>query len=156
MDINLTLLGQMITFILFIWFTLRYVWPPLSKAMEERKQKIAEGIVAAEQSQRELELAKHKALEILREAKLKASHTVEQANHRSLHMIEEAKEAARQESLRITAQAQVDIEHQYQQAKRELTSLIGTLSVDVARKMIQQDVDVKTHQRLLDDLLSEI
>src|SRR3990167_9117588 len=106
MDINATLIGQLLTFSLLVWFTMRYVWPPITKAMQEREKKIAAGLLAAEESKRALEVAEHKALNIIREAKLTASHIVEQANKRSLQIIEEAKEDARQEGKRIVERAE--------------------------------------------------
>ena len=156
MDINLSLLGQMITFILFVWFTMHYVWPPLKKAMDDRQKKIAAGLIAAEQAQRDLESAERKATDLLREAKLQASHVVEQANSRALRVVEEAKETARTEAMRLLAltKAQVDVE--YENAKRELRQLVGQLSLDVAAKMIRQDINPKTHQQVLDSLLTEI
>lgn len=156
MDINLTLLGQMITFVIFIWFTMRYVWPPLCQAMDARKKKIADGLAAAEQSRRELEMAQHNALTTIREATLKASQIVEQANQHSLHIIEEAKEAARQESARLLKHAAEEIENECQKAKRGLAAMVGTLSIDIAEKMIEKELDAKSHQHLLDKLLAEI
>ena len=91
MSLNLTLLGQMLTFILFIWFTMKFVWPPLTKLMAERQQQIADGLAAAEQGQKELELAQRQRQDILTDAKAKASTIVEQATHRANHIVEEAK-----------------------------------------------------------------
>src|SRR3990167_10033738 len=99
MNINATLLGQFITFAILVWFTMRYVWPPITKAMHEREKKIAAGLEAAERGKRELEMAEHKALAILREAKGEASHIVELAHKRSIQIVDEAKENARQEGV---------------------------------------------------------
>ncbi len=101
MEINATLFGQLITFALLVWFTMKYVWPPITKAMHEREKKIAAGLEAAENSKRELEQAKHKALAMIRDAQQEATQLVDQAQKRSAHFIEEAKESAREESKRI-------------------------------------------------------
>ena len=97
MDINATLIGQFLTFAILVWFTMKFVWPPITSAMQAREKKIADGLHAAEQSKRELELAEHKALSIIREAKVQASHIIEQANLHSAQMVEDAKLHAKQE-----------------------------------------------------------
>src|SRR5690348_14629335 len=101
MDINATIIGQLITFAILIWFTMKYVWPPIMKAMHDREKKIAAGLEAAERSKRELEMAEHKAFSIIREAKQQASQIIEQANLHSAQLVEEAKSHAKQESQRI-------------------------------------------------------
>lgn len=156
MDINITLIGEFITFAIFIWFTLKYIWPPLMKAIEERQKKIADGLAMADQSKRDLELAQHKSVEIMREAKLQASHVIEQANSRAGRIVEEAKDQAREESARLIAAANSEIDHQKNQAKRELETQVGTLSAEIAKKIIQREIDPKAHQDILDNLLQEM
>lgn len=156
MSPNATLLGQMITFAVFIWFTMKYVWPHITKAMEEREKKIADGLATADRAQRDLELAKHRSAEILQEAKIKAGQIVDQANKRSMHIIEEAKETAREEVKRLLAAATVDIEQQKQQVKTELQQQAGVLALTIAEKIIQREIDNKAHQQLLNNLVEEM
>ena len=91
MDINATIIGQFITFAILVWFTMKYVWPPIIKAMHDREKKIAGGLEAAERSKRELEMAEHKVIAIIREAKQQATQIIEQANLHSAQLVEEAK-----------------------------------------------------------------
>src|SRR3990167_8035414 len=109
MSINLTLIGQMITFLIFIWFTMRYVWPPIIKAIHDRQKQIADGLAASERGKRELELAQHKSVELLRDAKFSASQIIEQANKRAMQIVEEAKEQARVESQHILDNASREV-----------------------------------------------
>lgn len=156
MDINITLLGQTLTFAVFVWFTMKYVWPPIIKAMREREKRIADGLAAAEKAQRDLELARHKSLEILQEAKLEASRLIDQANKRAMRIIEDGKESARQESERILLAGKADVEQQMIQAKRELQAQISDLAIAMAEKIIQEDIDPKIHKKLLDQMVAEI
>lgn len=153
---NSTFIGQMLTFAVFVWFTMKYVWPHIIKAMREREKRIADGLAAAEKGQRDLELAQHKSVEIIQEAKLEASRLIDQANKRSARIIEDAKETARQEGERLIASAKADIEQQTLQAKRELQNQISDLAISMAEKIIQQDIDPKTHKKLLDQMVAEI
>lgn len=156
MSINLTLLGQMLTFAIFVAFTMKYVWPPITKAMQEREKRIADGLAAADRGQRDLELAQHKSVEILQEAKVRASHIIDQANKRAQHIVEEAKEQARQEGQRLLAHAQSEITQQVNQAKRELQTQVSELALKMAEKIVQRDIDARTHQQLLNNLVTEI
>ena len=98
MEINVTLVVQMLVFLAFVWFTMRFVWPPLSKALEERQEKIADGLAAAERGRRELELAQHRVKDEMKQAKVQASDIIEKANRRAVQIVEEAKDDARQEA----------------------------------------------------------
>src|SRR5580704_2074934 len=129
MNINATLLGQFITFTILVWFTMRYVWPPITKAMHEREKKIAAGLEAAERSKRELEMAEHKAFSIIREAKQQASQIIEQANLHSAKLIEEAKNQAKQEGQRIVEMAQGEIDLEVTQAKEALKTQLAKLAI---------------------------
>ena len=156
MDINVTLIGQMITFAVFIWFTMKFIWPHITKAMHDREKKIADGLAAAEKGKRDLELAQHKSVEILQETKLKASQIVDAANKRGVHIVEEAKEAARKESKRLIASAQIEIEQQTQQVKDELRAQAGNLAVKMAGKIVAREIDPKAHQTLLDKMVEAL
>ncbi len=156
MTINITLLGQIITFLVFIWFTMRYVWPPIMKAVHDRQKRIADGLEAAERGKRELELAKHKSVDILRDAKLEASQLVEQANKRSGQIIEEAKEQARQESQQIIDYAKTEVGQMVESAKEALRKDLANLVVDGAQKVIEKEIDPHSHDKVLNELVAEL
>lgn len=156
MEINATLFGQLITFAILVWFTMKYVWPPITKALHERETKIAAGLEAAERSQRELVEAEHKALNILREAKQQANHVIDQAHKRSSQLIDEAKENARQESGRIIQHANDEIVREVSQVKEALRKQLATLAVAGAEKIIQQNLDASAQTALLAEFVSEI
>ena len=149
MDINLTLLGEMITFAIFVWFTMRFVWPPLMKAMNERREKIEAGIAAAEKAQRDLELAQHKVKEMLIQAKAEAAKIVEQANHRSNHIIEESKARAREEGERLMAITKSDMVREVNTAREALLREISALAIAGAEKILQHEVDKSVNDKLV-------
>lgn len=156
MDINATIIGQFITFSILVWFTMKYVWPPITKAMHHREKKIAAGLEAAERSKRELETAEHKALGIIRDARMQATQIIEQANLQSSKLVEEAKVQARQEGSRIIELAKGDIEREVQQAKEELKSKVVKLAITGAEKIIQREIDAHAQENLLNQLAQEI
>lgn len=156
MSINLTLLGQIITFLVFIGFTMRYVWPPIMKAVHDRQKRIADGLEAGERGKRELELAKHKSVDILRDAKLEASQLVEQANKRSGQIIEEAKEQARKEGQQIIDYAKTEVEQMIASAKDSLRKEMASLVVQGAEKVIEKEIDQSAHDKLLNELVAEL
>jgi F-type H+-transporting ATPase subunit b len=156
MNLNATLLGQMITFAVFVLFTMKYVWPPITKAMQDREKKIADGLAAGQRGEQDLQLAKNKAADMLREAKTTATQLIAQANSRAGHLMEEAKQAAKQEGERLIAHAHAEIEQQVVEAKRQLQSHVGLLAVQMAEKIVQRDIDVATHQVLLDKMVEEL
>jgi len=156
MDINATLIGQFITFAILVWFTMKYVWPPIMKTIHEREKKIAAGLEAAERSKRELEMAEHKAFSIIREAKQQAGQLLEQANLHSAQLLEEAKMLAKQESQRIVGLAQGDIEREIVRAKEVLKSQLATLAVAGAEKIIKRKLDPALQKDLLDELPTAI
>ncbi|MES2217603.1 MAG: F0F1 ATP synthase subunit B [Pseudomonadota bacterium] len=156
MEINATLLGQIITFLLLVWFTMKYVWPPITKAMHEREKKIAAGLEAAERSKTELELAEKKAQTILLEAKQEASQIVDLAHKRSVQMIDEAKDVARQEGQRILDQAQEEFAREVTQTKEELRKHLAKLAIAGAEKIIKQNLDNSTNTALLDEFVAEL
>ncbi|MCH9770147.1 MAG: F0F1 ATP synthase subunit B [Gammaproteobacteria bacterium] len=156
MDINITLLGEMITFAVFIWFTMKYIWPPLMKTMEDRRSKIADGLAAAEQGQNELELAQHKSKQILQDAKTQASKIIEQANQRANHIVEESKQQARKEGKRLLELAQGEVEQEYMSAKEKLLQSFSKLAVAGAERILQREVDVASNDVLVKELVDEI
>lgn len=156
MNINMTLIGQTIAFAIFVWFCLKYVWPPISNALHERQKKIADGLDAASRATRDLELAQERANETLRESKEQASQILEQAHKRSAQMIEEARDQARVEGERLVAGARTEIEQEIHRAKDELRAQVSTLAVAGAERVLEASVDEKAHRKLLDKLAAEL
>ncbi len=156
MDINATIIGQFLTFAILVWFTMKYVWPPITKMMHEREKKIAAGLEAAEKSKRELELAENKALSIIRDAKTQATSIIDQANVQSNLLIEDARNHAKVEGQRIIDMAQGEISREIAQAKEALKAQVATLAIAGAEKIIQRHIDANTHNDLLNELAAEI
>ncbi len=156
MDINATIIGQFITFGILVWFTMKYVWPPITQTLRDREKKIADGLEAAERSKRELEMAEHKAFSIIRDAKQQASQIIEQANFHSVQLVEEAKSQAKTEGHRIVELAQSEIDRNIAQAKEALKAQVATLAVVGAEKIIQHKLDPAMHSDLLNKLAAEI
>lgn len=156
MNLNLTLIGQVITFILFVWFTMKYVWPPLMSVMDERRKQVADGLAAAQQGKDELELAKHKSKEAIDEAKVQASAIVEQAHQRANHIIEEAKHDARDEGERLLRLAQSEIQQEAAQAKDQLMSKVASIAVAGAEKILKHEIQQADSERLVNDAIGEL
>jgi F-type H+-transporting ATPase subunit b len=155
-NINLTIIGQAIAFFIFVVFCMKYVWPPVSEALAERKKKIADGLDAAERAQRDLKLAQEKAADDMRASKEEAAAIIEQANKRATQIIEEAKEQAREEANRVKASAQAEIEQEVNQAKEALRSQVALLAIAGAEKILEASVDEKAHAQLVDKLAAEL
>lgn len=156
MDFNATLIVQMLVFIAFIWITVRYIWPPLTKAMEARRKIIADGLAAAEEGRKTLELAEIKAKEQMIEVKAQASQILEQANQRANHIVEEAKSRAREEGDRLLQLAKDEMEQSYNAAKAQLLKQVSSIAVAGAEKILQREVDKASNDRLVDELVSEM
>ena len=152
MNINATLLGQMITFAVFVWFTMRFVWPLLMQAIEERQAKIADGLAAAEKGRHELELAEVRAKELLRERKQQAAEIIAHAQKRANEIIEEAKISARTESERILGSARAQISQDLQEARDKLQREVGQLAIAAAEQILMREVDAEAHQDLVNKL----
>ncbi|PSJ18683.1 F0F1 ATP synthase subunit B [Nitrosomonas supralitoralis] len=149
MNINFTLISQAIAFSVFIWFTIRYVWPPLLRAIEERQKNIADGLAAGERGRHELELASHRSSDVLKDAKQRASEIIAQAEKRATEVIEEAKHTAKEEGDRIVAGAKADIEHEIFSAKEVLRQQVAELAVAGAAKILRREIDAAAHADLL-------
>ena len=156
MNINLTLLAQLISFALFVWFCKAYVWPPLITAMHERQKQIADGLNAAEKASQDLEEAHQKIEQQLVEAKEQASQILDQANKRASQIIDEAKESAITEGKRLKDAAQSEIEQEVNRAKEHLRSQVATLAVKGAEKVLEQQVDEKAHQKIVENLAANL
>ncbi|MCE9662115.1 F0F1 ATP synthase subunit B [Halomonas sp. M5N1S17] len=156
MNINMTLIGQTIAFAIFVWFCIKYVWPPISTALHERQKKIADGLDAASRASRDLELAQEQAAQTLRESKEQASQILDQANKRSSQMIEEAREQARAEGERLVAGARAEINQEINRAKEELRAQVASLAIVGAERVLEASIDEKAHRKLLDKLAAEL
>lgn len=156
MNINLTLIAQLASFVVFVWFTMKFVWPPMVKAMEERKARIADGLAAAERGVHEKELAEQAAREKLHEAKLQSAEIVARAEKRAAEIVDEAKEQARAEGERILAAARAEVEQEMNKAREALRQRVGELALAGAEKILRREIDAKAHQEILDQLAREI
>ena len=156
MDINITLIVQMLVFAAFVWFTMTFVWPPLMKALEERQNKIADGLAAAERGRREFELAQQRAKDELKKAKADAADIVEKAHHRASLLIEEAKEDARLEVQRAARVATEQLAQEIGQARESLHKQVSELAVLCAEKILNREINDKENQALMDNLIEEI
>jgi len=155
-NFNLTLIGQAISFFLFVWFCAKYVWPPIIGAMEERAKKIADGLDAADRARRDLELAQDKAVDQLKEAKQESASIIDQANKRATQIVEEAKDRAREEGDRLKTSAQAEIEQEMSRAREELRGKVGALAVIGAERILQRSVDQAANSDLIDSLAAEL
>ena len=156
MTINVTLIGQMIAFAIFIWFTMKYVWPPISTAMAERQQKIADGLAAAEKGARALQDAEAEVEAELQKAREEAREIVASANRQATSLIEEAREQATVEAQRVRASAENEVAQQVAQARVALKAEVAALAVSGAEKILRREVDSKAHADLLNELAAEI
>jgi F-type H+-transporting ATPase subunit b len=155
-NINATLLGQAVSFVLFVIFCAKFVWPPVVNALRERQKNIADGLEAASRAESDLELAKKKASESIKDAKDQASDLIQQANKRADSIIDEAKEQANEERARILASAETEIEQEKNRAREELRASVATLAIEGASKILKKEVDEKSHAGLLDDLAKQL
>ena len=156
MNINATLIGQMIWFILFIWFVAKVVWPAMSQMIETRQRTIAEGLAAAEKGRQTLEVSARQAEQDIAGARSRAGDIVAQSEKRAAQMIEEAKVAAREEAGREKAAAHAEIEQEIARAREMLREQVAALAVAGAEKILRREVDQKTHAELLKQLRAEI
>ena len=156
MNINLTLIGQLIAFAVFVWFCMKFVWPPIVAAMTERENKIADGLQAASRAEKDLELAQQNATARLGEAKAEAAAIIEQANRRAAQIVDEAKADAAEEAQRVKKSAEADIEQQLSQAREVLRGQVATLAVQGAEKILKATVDTDAHQQMLAELAAEL
>ncbi len=156
MNINATLLGQMITFGVFIGFTMKYVWPPVMTALAQRQKRIADGLAAADRGKHELTLAQHKAVEELREARAQAAKIIEQAQQKASNIIDESKEKAREEGHYLKKAAQTEIDQQVAHSKDALRKQVASIAMKGAEKILAQQLNPQIHQALIDEMMSEI
>ncbi|MFI3245101.1 MAG: F0F1 ATP synthase subunit B [Ferrimonas sp.] len=156
MNINATFIGQTIAFFVFVWFCMKYVWPPLLAAIEARQQAISDGLASAERAGKDLELAQHDATERLREAKAQAAEIIEQANKRSAQIIEDAKGEAIAARDKIIAQGEAEIDAERNRAKEQLRAQVAALAIAGAEKIIERSIDASVHKDIVEKLAAEL
>ena len=156
MNINATLIGQAIAFFLFVVFCMKYVWPPILQALEERKKKIADGLAAAEHGKHEQALAEERAKELLREAKEQAGEIITRADKRASEIVDEAKDDARAEGDRLIVSARAEIDQEVNRVKEDLRGQVVAIALAGAGKVLEREVDETTHAELLNKLAAEI
>ena len=156
MNINATLLGQAIAFAIFVWFCMKYVWPPLMGAIEARQKTIADGLTQAERAGKNLELAQAKASDKLKEAKVQAAEIIEQANKRRSQIVEEAKVEGESERRKIVDQGAAEVNAERNRAREELRHQVSTLAIAGAEKIIKRSIDKEANSDIIDKLVAEL
>ncbi len=156
MNINLTLIAQALTFAILIWFTVKFVWPPLLAAIEARQKTIADGLAAGERGKQDLEMAAKRSAEILREAKQKAADILAGGDKRASEIIEQAKNQAKVEGERILAGAKAEIDQEVFRAKEQLRTQVSAIALAGAAKILGREIDAKAHNDLLEKLVAQI
>lgn len=156
MNINATLLGQAIAFAVFVWFCMKYVWPPLLDAIEARQKKIADGLTQAERAGKDLDLAQAKASERLKEAKVQAAEIIDQANKRRAQIVDEAKAEGEAERHKIITQGEAEVEAERNRAREELRQQVSALAIAGAEKIIKRSIDKEANSDIIDKLVTEL
>ena len=156
MNINATLLGELIAFIFFVWFCMKYVWPPIIGAIEERQQKIADGLAASERGEKDLELAQEKATDQLKEAKAQAADIIEQAKKRGSAIVDEETQRGHSEREKIIAQGFSEIEAERNRTKEELRKQVAALAVAGAEKILEREIDAAAQSDIVAKLVAEL
>lgn len=156
MSITLTLIGQSLTFLAFVFFCMKFVWPALLGVMQEREKRITDGLQAADKADKDLELAKQSAAGKLKEAKEQAASIIDQANKRASQIVDEAKEQAVAEGDRIKAAAHAEVDREVSQAREELRGKVAALAIAGAEKVLGSSIDASAHNGMLEKLAAEL
>lgn len=156
MNLNATLIAQIIVFFILVWFTMKFVWPPIAKALDERADKIAEGLAAAERGKSDFEQAEKKVAELLAEGRTQVAEMVANAEKRAAQIVEEAKNQATSEANRIAAQAKADVEQETNRAREALREQVAALAVKGAESILRSEVDQAKHAQMLSALKQEL
>jgi len=156
MNFNYTLIGQLLAFILFVWFCMKYVWPPMLQILEEREKEISDGLDAASKGKRELEEAETKKAEVMGAAKKEAAELINQANLRANQMVEDAKSKAQEEADRIKESAEKDVVQSMNKARESLRSEVAVLAVAGAEKLLRAEIDQEANATLIDEIAGEL
>jgi F-type H+-transporting ATPase subunit b len=155
-NINLTLLGQLIAMIVFVAFCMKYIWPPILNALEERQKQIEEGLAAADKSQEALEAAEAQAQEIISEARQQATGILDQAHARANEIVAEGKDAGVKERERQLTAAKAEIEQETNKAREELRGQVSAIAIASAEKILKREIDGKAHEDILGKLAQEL
>jgi len=155
-SINLTLIIQMVVFAFFVWFCMKFIWPVIMEAMEERQKRISDGLDAADKAVRDLEAAKNQVSDQMKDAKQEAASIVDQANKRANQIVDEAKQQAIAEGERLKVAAQAEIGQEVNRAKEELRASVAGLALAGAEKVLEASIDDKANRALVDDLASKL
>ena len=156
MEIGMTLLGQALSFAILIWFTMKFIWPPLTQAMDERAQRIADGLNAAERAKAELKDADARVADEIKKARAQAAEIIDKAHAQANQIVDKAKADALLEAARVKATAQAEVEGMVGKAKEQLRGQVATLAVQGASKILQREINPDAHKALLDQLVTEI
>lgn len=156
MDINLTLLGQAIAMLVFVWFCMKYVWPPIMQIIEDRQRQIADGLAAADKGARSFDEAQVRIATLVEEARGQARTIIDQAQTRANDIVDEARTGADQERERIIQAGKADIDQQINRARDELRTQVAAIAVAGAEKILAREIDARAHQDLLDKLVAQI
>jgi len=156
LNINATLFGELLAFIFFVWFCMKFVWPPIMGAIEERQKKIADGLAASERGEKDLELAQAKATDQLKEAKTQAAGIIEQAKKRGSQIVDEETQRAHQERENIIAQGHAEIEAERNRAKEDLRKQVAALAVAGAEKILERQIDAAAQSDIVAKLVAEL
>lgn len=156
MNINATLIAQILVFFGLVWFTMKYVWPPIAKALDERADKIAEGLAAAERGKSDFEQAEKKVAELLTDGRNQVAEMVANAEKRAAQIVEEAKSQAQSEAARIAAQAKADVEQEANRAREALREQVALLAVKGAESILRREVNESQHAQMLSALKQEL
>ncbi|MDR0672914.1 MAG: F0F1 ATP synthase subunit B [Zoogloeaceae bacterium] len=156
MNLNSTLIAQLVVFLILAWFTMRFVWPPIMKALDERAKKIADGLAAADRGKQELELASKRSAEALRTGKEKSAELLAQTEKRAAQIIEEAKAQAKVEADRVIVGAKAEIEQETLRARESLRDHVAALAVAGAEKILRREIDARAHAELLSALKQDL
>ena len=156
MNMNATLILQSIAMMVFVWFCMKFIWPPLLKAMDERRAKIADGLAASDRAEKALAEANLEVEQQIKVARDKAGEIVDQANQRHSQILEQAKDDAVGERQKQVAAGEAEITLAANQAREELRATVASLAVLGARQILEKEVDEDTHRELLDKLIAEI
>ena len=154
MNVTATLFGQMLTFVVFVWFIKAYLWEPLTKAMEDRSNKIAEGLAAAEQGQQKIEQAKIEFTTRIDEAKTKASSIIGDAEQKSKLIVEEARNTAKEEAAKIAKSSTQQLEQEINAAREKLKTDVAELSIICAERVLESEVDKKKHNKIIEEVIN--
>ncbi|QCI24127.1 F0F1 ATP synthase subunit B [Buchnera aphidicola (Muscaphis stroyani)] len=153
MNLNATILGQSISFILFVWFCVKYIWPPIILVIENRQKKIKDSLILSKNARKEFHITQKKMHEIIQEANFKAACILKRANEKKILILEQAKKKALQESKQITINAKSELQIEIERARKDLHSEIVNLSISIAEKIIKKNIKKNENQTLIDQLV---